>query len=110
MARGGVRPSWASMNNWNSPDLSPNQETYLPSGDQAGFSSVESLEWVRLRMSPFSAGMVKISPRASTATRRPVGEMARDVMREVTSCQRGIIQGKSPVAVISTMWVLPDLG
>ena len=34
-------------------------------------------------MSPFSAGIVKISPRASTTTRLPVGEIARLVIRGV---------------------------
>ena len=93
-----------------SPERSLKYETYLPSGDQAGSRSAEPLEWLRLRTSPFSAGMVKISPRASTARRLPVGDKTMLVMRLVTSSQRGIIQGKSPVAVMLTMCSLPVLG
>ena len=63
-----------------------------------------------LRMSPFSAGMVKISPRASTTTRLPVAEMPRLVIRLVTSSKRGIIHGKSPAAVMVNWVVLPVLG
>src|SRR5215831_3540975 len=98
------------MTSPHSPDRSLKYDTYLPSGDQAGCSSAELLECVRLRISPFSAGMVKISPRDSTATRLPVGEIARSLMRLVTSCQCGIIHGKSPEAVISTTWAFPLLG
>ncbi len=61
-------------------------------------------------MSPFSAGIVNTSPRASTATRLPVGESARFVIRAVTSSQRGIIHGKSPLAVIGTMCSVPLFG
>ncbi len=93
-----------------SPDLSLNHETDLPSGDHAGSRSAEPLEFVRLRTSPFSAGIVKISPRASTTTRLPVGESAMFVMRLVTSSQRGIIQGKSPAAVMFTTCCLPFFG
>src|SRR2546425_11467645 len=93
-----------------SPDLSLKYEMNLPSGDHAGSRSAEPLEFVRLRTSPFSAGMVKISPRASTTTRFPVGDNARFVMRLVTSTQFGIIQGKSPLAVIFTMCSLPLFG
>ena len=77
-----------------SPDLSLKYEMNLPSGDHAGSRSADPLEFVRLRTSPFSAGIVKISPRASTTTRLPVGESAMFEMRLVTSSQRGIIHGK----------------
>src|SRR5450830_256242 len=93
-----------------SPDLSLNHDTYLPSGDHAGSRSADALEFVRLRASPFSAGIVKISPRASATTRLPVGDSAMFVMRLVTSSQRGIIQGKSPVAVMFTTCSLPVFG
>ena len=36
---------------------------------------------VRLRVSPFSAGTVRISPRASNSARAPVGEMCALVKR-----------------------------
>src|SRR5262245_27255099 len=86
-----------------SPDLSLKYDTYLPSGDHDGPRSADPLDCVRLRMSPRSAGIVNTSPRASAATRRPVGEIARFDMRLVMSSHRGIIQGKSPVAVMLTM-------
>src|SRR5437764_15331661 len=98
------------MTNLYSPDLSLKYERYLPSGDQAGSRSADPLECVKLRTSPLSAGIVKISPRASTATRLPVGDRIRFVIRPATSSQLGIIQGKSPAAVISTIWVFPPFG
>src|SRR5262245_53878744 len=93
-----------------SPDLSLKYDTYLPSGDHAGSRSAELLDFVRFRTSPFSAGIVKISPRASTTMRLPVGESAMLVMRPLTSSQRGIIHGKSPAAVIGTILWRPLLG
>ena len=38
----------------------------VPSGDHAGLRSADPLEWVMLRVSPFSTGIVNTSPRAST--------------------------------------------
>src|SRR5438034_6967492 len=93
-----------------SPERSLKYEIHLPSGDHAGSRSAELLELVRLRTSPFSAGIVKISPRDSTATRLPVGEGAMFVSRFETSSQRAIIQGKSPVAVMLTMCSRPLRG
>ena len=85
-----------------SPVLSLKYAIDLPSGDQTGAISAEPLEFVRLRTSPFSAGIVKISPRASTAARLPVDDSARLVMRALTSFHCGIIHAKSPVAEIFT--------
>src|SRR4029079_8933323 len=93
ISRGGVKPSCASSTSLYSPDLSLKYETYFPSGDHAGSRSADPLECDRLRMSPFSAGIVNTSPRASTATRLPVGESAMFVIRLVTSSQCGIIHG-----------------
>src|SRR5262252_8589552 len=93
-----------------SPDLSLKYEIHFPSGDQAGSRSAEPLELVRLRTSPFSEGIVKISPLASTTTRLPVGERAMLVIRLLTSSHRGIIQGKSPAALIATTCSLPLRG
>src|SRR5262252_10419418 len=93
-----------------SPDLSLKYEIHLPSGDHAGLRSADPLEFVRLRTSPRSAGIVNTSPRASTATRLPVGEIARFDMRLETSSQCGIIHGKSPVAMMSTTCSFPDFG
>src|SRR3982751_3220965 len=93
-----------------SPDLSLKYETNFPSGDHAGSRSAEPLELVRLRTSPLSAGIVNTSPRASTATRLPVGESAMFESRFDTSSQFGIIQGKSPDAVMLTMFSFPFFG
>ena len=49
----------------------------LPSGLHEGSRSAAPGVLVRLRVSPFSAGTVKISPCASNAARAPVGEMVR---------------------------------
>src|SRR6185437_4170156 len=90
-----------------SPVLSLKYEIDLPSGDHAGSISAEPLELVRSRTSPLSAGIVKISPRASTSARLPVGDSDRFVMRDETSFHSGIIHGKSPVAVMLTMCSFP---
>ena len=71
----------------------------LPSGDQAGSRSATTAELVILRMSPFSAGTVKISPCASKTARAPVGDIcgvldllldllkARPDLRHVAVCR-----------------------
>src|SRR5258705_223918 len=102
-----ARPSMTSLY---SPDLSLKYDTNFPSGDHAGSRSADPLEFDRLRTSPFSAGIVKISPRDSTTARLPVGERPRFDMRAVTSSHRGIIHGKSPLAVMATTLSLPDFG
>src|ERR1043165_949276 len=91
-----------------SPERSLKYESCLPSGDHAGSCSADALEFVRLRTSPLSAGIVKISPRASTATRLPVGDNVRLLMLALTSFHCAIIHGKSPVAVMLTTCDLPD--
>src|SRR5258705_7253351 len=93
-----------------SPPASLNHEMDLPSGLQAGSRSALPDALVRLRASPFSAGTVKISPRASTAARLPVGDSASDDTRVVTSFHCGIIHGKAPLAVMETMRSLPAAG
>ena len=102
-------PSCASITSLYSPDLSLKYEIHLPSGDHAGWRSADPLACVMLRTSPFSAGIVKISPRASTTTRLPVADRPRFVMRAVTSSKRGIIQGKSPAALIRERLLLAGL-
>src|SRR4051794_28642585 len=93
-----------------SPERSLKYAICRPSGDHVGQISADPLEFVMLRTSPFSAGMVKISPRASTAARRPVGDSARFVMLRPTSFHCGIIHAKSPLAVMFTTAVRPVLG
>src|SRR5690242_3131718 len=110
MVRAGALPSAEAITSWYSPDLSLKYETYFPSGDHAGARSAEPDDWVRLRTSPFSAGTVTISPRASIAARLAVGESAMLVVKRDTSFHSGIIHAKSPAAVIGTMCSRPDAG
>src|SRR5581483_1346503 len=93
-----------------SPDLSLKYEMNLPSGLQAGSRSAEPDELEMLRTSPFSAGIVKISPRASTTARFPVGDNAMETMRDETSFHCGIIHGNSPATVIGTTCSRPVFG
>src|SRR5204863_8888133 len=83
-----------------SPLRSRKYHTNRPAVDHAGSRSADVLLFVRSRASPFSAGTVKISPRASMAARLPVGDSARLVARFVTSFHYGIIHGKAPAAVM----------
>ncbi len=99
-------PSCDSITSLYSPDLSLKYEIHFPSGDHAGWRSADPLEWVMFRTSPFSSGMVKISPRASASTRLPVGDRLMLLMRAVTSSNRVIIHGKSPAALIVNWSVL----
>src|ERR1700754_1869116 len=110
ISRGGVRPSCAAMYRRYSPDLSEKYESDLPSGDHAGAITDAPLVRVMLRTSPFSAGTVKISPRASTAARLRVAESAMLVIRAVTSFHCGIIQGKAPSALMFTTFAVPLFG
>ena len=59
-----------------SPDSSDKYAMLWPSGDQRGSRSITPVVCVRLRGSPFSAGTVMISPRASNTARTPFGEMS----------------------------------
>src|SRR6188768_3030498 len=93
-------PSCDSITSLYSPDLSLKYEIHLPSGDHAGCRSAEPLELVMLRTSPFASGIVKISPRASTSTRLPVGDRLMFDIRVVTSSIRDINHGKTPAALI----------
>ncbi len=81
-----------------------------PSGDQAGVRSAAPDVRVRLRMSPFSEGTVKISPRASNTARTPLGESAAMRIRSPTLSQCGRAQGKSPAAVIVSFLGSPTFG
>ena len=91
---------------WYSPVASENQEMNRPSGDQAGVRSASPDVVVSARQSPFSAGTEKMSPRASIATRLPVGESAAAAIRPATSFHCGKSHGKSPLAVISSRLVV----
>ena len=103
-------PSAASRYSLYSPLLSLKYDSVLPSGLHAGSRSADVLDELMLRTSPFSAGIVKISPRASTAARLPVGLNAMFAMRPLTSFQPAIIHGKSPTAVMLTRVAFPVFG
>src|ERR1700685_24973 len=71
----------------------------FPSGDQAGLRSATPGEFVILRMSPFSAGTVRISPWASKTARTPVGEIAESLMCLATFSEWGRARGGEIVEV-----------
>ncbi len=96
-------PNWSAITSWYSPLSSLNQARWAPSGDQAGARSAAPLVMVRSRTSPFSAGTVKISPRASNTARLPVGERAAFSIRSTASVQWGRAQGKSPSRVTAEL-------
>src|SRR5438874_1174156 len=79
-----------------------------PSGDHAGSRSATPGERVTLRVSPLEAGTVKMSPRASNATRTPVGDRAAVWMFLSTLAIRDRSCGNSPRRVIFTSLDLPD--
>ena len=60
-----------------------------------------------LRASPFFAGTVMISPRASNATRAPVGEIAAFPSLDATGTKRGSVAVSSPAIVIGTLAAWP---
>src|SRR5437879_4406939 len=68
------KPSCFAICSAYSPDSSEKYATRVPSGDHAGLRSFAPGVLVRLRISPFSAGTVRISPRASNTARVPVGD------------------------------------
>src|SRR6185503_4101599 len=108
IARAGVTPVGSPIMSWYSPLASENHATCAPSGDHTGPRSCAPGLWVRLRKSPFSAGTVKISPRASNATRIPVGESVALRIMLATFLNCGRAHGKSPVTSILTFCDLPD--
>ena len=91
-----------------SPDSSEKYAMVLPSGDQAGSRSITAVVLVRFRASPFSAGTVMMSPRASKTARAPVGEICAlwSFFPTLTKCSR--TSGISPLMRTSTALVLPD--
>ena len=71
--RGALEPSCATIQISSSPLASEIYATLLPSGDQAGHLSCAPGVLVRLRVTPFSTGAEKMSPRALNSTRSPFG-------------------------------------
>ena len=63
---------------------------------------------MRSRASPFSAGTVNISVRASNAARAPVGEMAALMMLRATLTCRGRSTGTSALIRTLTGRAVPD--
>src|SRR3989442_12628661 len=78
-----------------SPPASEKYAIVLPSGDQAGERSTTAGVRVRARLSPFFAGTVKMSPRASNTARAPVGEMSAFWMKGTALAQGGRVAGGS---------------
>jgi hypothetical protein len=72
----------------------------FPSGDQAGPRSCAPGVAVRYRGSPFSAGTVTISPRNSSATRAPEGEIEPSRAHFAPFAQRGRVSRRSAFTVI----------
>jgi hypothetical protein len=93
--RAGVLPSAPTTWSWYSPEASERYAIHLPSGDQAGSRSRAPVVRVRLRTSPFSAGTLNSSPRASTAARLAEGDRAKPPMWSATLRNSGRIAGLS---------------
>ena len=74
----------------------------LPSGDQEGLRSCAPGDFDNTRTSPFSAGTVTISPRASKAARLPFGERAKARKAVPAFSQRGRSSLRSAATVILT--------
>src|SRR5881392_1492385 len=87
-----------------SPDSSEKYAIQRPSGDHEGSRSIAPTVFVRLRVSPLSAGAEMISPRASKIARAPVGEIAEFEIRPPTRSNLGLTPGKSPATRISTFF------
>ena len=104
------RPFWSRTCSAYSPDSSESQASFWPSGDHDGSRSATAGERVRLRTSPFSAGTVRISPRASNATRLPPGDSAGAPSFFSTFAKRGRTSGKSPARRTSTGFDAPVAG
>ena len=83
-------PLWSRRCSSYSPLASEKYAIDLPSGDQAGSRSAAPGELVRLRTSPFLAGTVRISPRASKTARTPVGDRPAfcSCLPTLTNCGR----------------------
>src|SRR2546428_8864347 len=68
----------------------------LPSGDHDGERSITFGVFVMMRASPFSAGTVTISPRASKRARVAFGDTWALVSRLLTFTMRARTSGRSP--------------
>ena len=108
--RGSAIPSWGARTSSYPSPSSENQATVAPSGDQMGARSAAPEERERFRVSPSSAGTVKISPRASITARTPLGEREAKDTRGLTSSQRVATQGKSPWTSMARVWRSPVTG
>src|SRR5260370_8180288 len=90
-----------------SPDSSVNQAIDFPSGDHTGLRSLADTDCVRLRSSPFSIGMVTISPRNSNAARAPLGDRLALRMYFAPFTKRGRVSLRSAATAIFTRLSLP---
>src|SRR5678816_2274025 len=69
--------------------MSEIKATCDPSGDQVGHLSCAPDECVRFRVGPFSIGALKISPRADTRTRSPLGLRLADSIKLAAETRLG---------------------
>src|SRR5215471_8740643 len=93
--RAGVLPSAAITYAWYSPVASPQYAIHLPSGDHAGSRSRAPGVFVRSRTSPFSAGTLNSSPRASITARFADGDRSKPVIQSATERYSGRVAGLS---------------
>src|SRR5207237_7351558 len=75
---GGVDPVCGTRYSSSSPLRSEMKAICDPSGDHEGHLSCAPEECVRFRVGPFSIGAVKMSPRAETKARSPLGLKSYD--------------------------------
>src|SRR5437870_13565411 len=93
------------MCNAYSPDSSEKYAIDRPPGDHAGDRSITFGEFVMFRGSPFSAGTVMISPRASNSARVALGDRCAPLRRLLTFTIRARTSGRSPAIWIGTCLV-----
>ena len=67
-----------------------------PSGDQRAHLSCAPEERVRLRVTPFSIGALKTSPRATNTARSPFGERAASSIWSLAATWDGRVSRPSP--------------
>ncbi len=105
MLRAGPLPSCGATRSSFSPDSSVNHAIDLPSGDHTGVRSLAETDCVKLRSSPFSIGMVTISPRNSNAARAPLGERLALRMYFAPFAKRGRVSLRSAATpIFSRLW------
>src|ERR687887_1963268 len=96
--RSGPLPSAGRSVSSYSPLRSLQYASVLPSGDHCGYLSATPDERVTFTTAPNSAGTLNTSPRASNATRLPVGETETLSISAATAA----VRGRSVVSSVTT--------